>query len=246
MAEQTIGEHLIALKERSGLSLTDIAKRAGYAGKSSVQEYFRAHYNPPRLDAVVAQKLAKAFAGSGEPNIEASELLSLVGIPVPTEVVPIDSKMPTLRGSPKDVPVFGTALGVDLDVEDEDHHHVLVEQTMLSMTETITTVRRPPGAEGMRNIYALYVVGSSMIPRFHPGTAVFVDPIKPPSLGDDVIVQLRNGSGEITCALVKTLVRRTSKFVELQQYRPEVTFKVAVESIAAIHRVLTTNDMFGL
>ncbi|WP_267433816.1 XRE family transcriptional regulator [Sphingomonas sp. GM_Shp_1] len=247
MAEQTVGSILGDLRRRSGLSLDDVAKRAGYKGRSSVQAYFANHYDPARLDSVVAEKLAMALVGLGTPPIERHEIMALVGIPVPTEVAPIDQPMPTLRGAPRDLPVFGTALGADLKFPDGDGE-VEVEQTLLTLTEAITYVRRPPAMEGMNKAYALFVVGSSMEPRYRPGEPVFIDPVRPPQIGDDVIIQLfrRNddGEGEVVASLVKTLRRRTAHFIELEQYEPRLTFKVPNSQIAHLHRIISMREAF--
>jgi hypothetical protein len=248
MAKGTIGEALLALKKRSGLSLQDIAMRAGYKGRSSVQEYFAGHYDPARLDSVVAEKLVAAFKGTGQPPIHPSEVFELVGLPIPTEVVPIEQEMPTLRGAPKDLPVHGTVLGGDLTFDDTGGGAVTVEQTLVAMMETITFVRRPPAMVGMKKAYALFVVGSSMEPRYRPGEPVFVDPVRPPAIGDDVIVQLmdrdEDGNGEVVCALVKTLRRRNSAFVELEQYEPRRVFRVPTDQVAHLHRIISMREAF--
>lgn len=102
--------------------------------------------------------------------------------------------------------------------------------------------------EGMRKAYALFVVGSSMEPRYRPGEPVFIDPVQPPQIGDDVIVQLlrrdADGEGEVICALVKTLRRRTARFVELEQYEPKRTFKVPHDQIAHLHRIISMREAF--
>lgn len=248
MAERTIGATLSALRDRSGLSLDDVARRAGYKGRSSVQAYFADHYNPERLDSVVAEKLCRALVGLGTPPIERREIFVLVGAAVPTEVVDIDVPMPTLRGAPRDVPVYGTALGANLAFPSEEGGPVEVEQTLLTLTEAITYVRRPPAMEGMRKVYALYVVGSSMEPRYRPGEPVFVDPVRPPQIGDDVIIQLlernEDGEGEVVAALVKTLRRRTATHVELEQYEPRLSFRVPVNQIASLHRIISMREAF--
>jgi phage repressor protein C with HTH and peptisase S24 domain len=102
--------------------------------------------------------------------------------------------------------------------------------------------------EGMNKAYALFVVGSSMEPRYRPGEPVFIDPIRPPQIGDDVVIQLfrrnEDGDGEVVAALVKTLRRRTAHFVELEQYEPRLTFKVPNSQIAYLHRIISMREAF--
>jgi hypothetical protein len=73
----TIGETLLALKARADFPLEEIARRAGYRGKSSVQEYFKAGYEGP-LSGRIAGKLAEALEGAGTPPITRDEIAQLV------------------------------------------------------------------------------------------------------------------------------------------------------------------------
>ncbi|KQM92206.1 hypothetical protein ASE70_14930 [Sphingomonas sp. Leaf22] len=248
MQDKTIGTTLRELRQRASLSLEQVAKGAGYRGRSSIQQYFHSDYNPDRLDAVVAEKLCKAFVGKGDPAIARSEIMALVGLAVPTEVIHIDQEMPTLRGAPRDLPVYGTVLGADLDFAALSDETVAIEQTLVSMMETITYVRRPPAMSEMRQAYALFVVGSSMEPRYGPGDPVFVDPVRPPAIGDDVVVQLidrdADGEGRVVCALIKTLRRRSGSYLELEQYEPRLTFRVPASRVAHLHRIISMKEAF--
>jgi phage repressor protein C with HTH and peptisase S24 domain len=38
--------------------------------------------------------------------------------------------------------------------------------------------------------------------------------------------------------LIKELVRRTASYIELRQFNPDVTFKIEVERVAKIHKVV--------
>lgn len=79
-----------ALRERAGLSMAEAAKRGGWRSASSYQRYedperFRRAFLP--MD--VAERLIKAFAGRGSPQITRVELLALtqpLGAPSVTAV----------------------------------------------------------------------------------------------------------------------------------------------------------------
>ena len=106
----------------------------------------------------------------------------------------------------------------------------------------------PPQPISGAEAYALYVAGSSMEPRYRPGDPLFVDPKRPPAIGDDVVVQLRSETGgdvEITAGLIKTLARRTGSYLELEQYQPAIRFRVPMERVAHIHRVIPPKELFG-
>ena len=149
---------------------------------------------------------------------------------------------------PRDIPVYGTALGHDLSRADDGL--VSVETTTFEMGDVVDWFRRPPVLAGRRDVYGLYVVGSSMAPRFEPGDPVYVDPRRPPAIGDYVIVQLAKRyhevDGEIITAMIKRLARRSASFIELEQFEPRGTFKVEIGEIASIHRVMTMGDLMAV
>ena len=185
--------------------------------------------------------VSKMLAGKRSMKLsEASKLAAWLGIAAtPSTVTPAPVFAPAMW--PRDVPVYGSALGGDyLDAGGER-----IEQTILEMTEAIDYAPRPPSFAGNRTMYALYVVGSSMEPRYEQGEVIYVDPRRPPMAGDFVVVQLRNAEDDVVTALVKRFIRRTVAVVELEQFNPAARFTVPVETIAAMHRVLRPGDMLG-
>ncbi|MFC3442767.1 helix-turn-helix transcriptional regulator [Sphingobium rhizovicinum] len=281
MSTKTTGEILGELRDRSGMTLSEIARAAGYKGPSSVQMMFSPDYSVNPLNASIAERLAKAMVGKGAPPIRVEELFALSQPQAWTHtqyinwareqkdeprVIPTtDPKPPTAaqimshetdlsdvpRGMAafmaRDIEVFGSALAADIEFDDKGNA-AFVEQTLFEMGEVITYARRPPGVSLNAKIYALYVSGSSMEPRYRPGDPLFVDTRRPPAIGDDVVVQLVNSDEEphISTGLIKTLVRRTGSHLELEQYRPEIRFSVPMERVAHIHRVIPTKELFGI
>ena len=176
---------------------------------------------PPAFDRLPRDNLVN-FAG---------ELVNFAGGPPPFQLWP------------KDIPVWGTAIGSEMSI-----NGVRVEQTSLETFDIVEMVRRPPSQAGNAKLYALYVAGSSMEPRHEPGDLVYVDPRRAPQIGDDVVVQLRDGNGHdgderVTCALIKRLVRRTADGVELEQYNPPARFVVEKKHISAMHRVVRLSEL---
>lgn len=160
-----------------------------------------------------------------------------------SEVIPIrmDIEQERIAASnlPR-IPLVGSAVGVR-SFDPENH----VELTELDMAEVLDYVDRPSSLAGDRKAYAVTTVGDSMWPRFRPGRRLWVSPRAPVAIGDDVIVQLRGGAdgeGEfkdrVTTVLIKELVRRSASHLELRQYNPDMTFKVPMEQVAAIHKVV--------
>jgi phage repressor protein C with HTH and peptisase S24 domain len=140
---------------------------------------------------------------------------------------------------PRPVPLLGSALGGEHG--DIDEH---VELTEMDEGEVLDWLNPTPEMARDPKGYALRVIGDSMSPLFEPGTTVMVSPLQPIGIGDSVVVQLRGGNDHderVKVVLIKRLVRRSAAFVELQQYNPEMTFRVEARRIAAIHRVASAH-----
>lgn len=153
------------------------------------------------------------------------------------------------RSNPMDVPVWGSAEGAEY-CPDLDEPGTCVETTALMPDEIIDHIRRPIGIAEKRNVYALFVVGTSMEPRYMDGEPIFVDPGRNPAIGDHVVLQLvapdGDGGDRIVRAMVKKLERRTADYYVLAQYEPRMTFKVAKTNVAAMHRVIPPNELHGI
>lgn len=241
---QTAGEILVALKERADVPLEVIAKRGGYKGKSSVQEYFKTDFEGP-LGGRVASKLATALEGLGVPAITREEVLRLADIPI-SNVVDIRAfDSANLQSKNEPLPIYGTALGGEAIVAGE-----AIEQTTLNTGDVIGYAKRPAMLTGQTGIYCLYVAGSSMVPRHDDGALLVVRRGAPLRSGDDVVIYLRpqgeNDDGErAERVLVKSLVRRTSQFYELKQYSPEMVFRIAADDVVHADRVIPLAEMIS-
>ena len=88
-----------------------------------------------------------------------------------------------------------------------------------------------------------------MQPRFRDGDTVFVEGRKRPAVGDDAVIYLRapdDMDGErISSVLIKAIVRKTASYVELEQYNPAQIFRIPMERVDHMDRVLTLDDMIG-
>ena len=137
----------------------------------------------------------------------------------------------------RDVPIYGTALGADQIVDGE-----AIEQTMLNTAEVVGYLKRPALLEGRKDVYGLYVQGSSMHPRHKDGDVLYAEGKRVPSIGEDAVVYLRSPDeheGERADAvLVKTVVRKSASYVELEQYNPHKVFRIPVERIQRMDRVI--------
>lgn len=242
MADTTVGEKLAALRARSEMTMDDVAKALGLSGRSSVQRFFAPHLDTLSVDD--ALRLADVFAGKGQPPIERREVLIIAGIDNLVEVAPNPALAPRYLDLPRDVPVYGTAMGSLHTTEGQQE----VEQTYIDSYDVLDHWPRLPSYANRSGIYGLYVTGSSMEPRWDPGDPAYVDPKRPPQIGDDVVVYLVKTIGEDhepEAVLIKRLVKRSASFVELEQYNPAMTFRVEVRRIKALHRVIPRREHNG-
>ncbi|HWI85332.1 MAG TPA: S24 family peptidase [Sphingomonas sp.] len=239
----TTGAALNRLRDRAGLSLRALAARAGYAAASGIQRYADPAFDRP-LGVEVAQRFADAMEGMGDPPIMRGEILALTGLVIDTNAAPFRMEGSSADRMRRDVPIYGTALGADEIVDGE-----AIEQTTLNRGEVVEYKRRPTILDGRADVYGLYVQGSSMHPRFRDGDTVFVESRKRPAVGDDAVIYLRapdEVEGErASSVLIKTIVRKTASYVELEQYNPAQVFRIAMERVDRMDRVLTLDDMIG-
>ena len=111
--------------------------------------------------------------------------------------------------------------------------------------EVIEMTSRPPNLAGAALAYAVYVVGSSMEPRYHSGELVYVHPGRPVDVGAYVLVQVKPkaaDAGEAPRAVVKRLVRRSATRVTLEQFNPKKTIELKTSDILSMHRVVGSGE----
>jgi phage repressor protein C with HTH and peptisase S24 domain len=156
----------------------------------------------------------------------------------PSNVIPaLDAPPAPIMGSmPRDIPVMGTANG------GRDDEFII--------GEVIQYAPRPYALAGRTGIFAIFVVGHSMVPWRQPGEAVYVDRLRQPQIGSHVLVQMKatgpDGDPE-HAAVVKRLVKVTPTHLVLAQYNPaKDDIRVPRSKVAATYRVLETDELLGV
>lgn len=95
-------------------------------------------------------------------------------------------------------------------------------------------------------MFGLWVEDTSMVPAFKPGSLIIVERARPPSIGDDVVVELApEHPRDEQRAILKTLAASTSTTLKLAQHTPPKIIEVPRKRVLSIHRVLTMADLFG-
>lgn len=109
--------------------------------------------------------------------------------------------------------------------------------------EVVDYVARPSNLLGVTQAYAVFVVGSSMEPRYFPGELVHVHPGRPVTIGSFVLVQIRpKEDGEAPRAVIKRLVRRSGNKIVLEQYNPKKSFELKDSDVVSVHRVVASGE----
>lgn len=150
------------------------------------------------------------------------------------------------RAFHKDVPIYGTAQGADIRLG-EKGAVTDIQPTMIEPADIVDYAFRPPGLQARKHVYALYVQGMSMEPRWSPGDLIYVDPRRPPSIGDDVIAQLVDpADDQVITGLIKRLTWRDHEWIELRQFSPDQHFRIETTRISALHRVIPWAEVVGI
>lgn len=134
----------------------------------------------------------------------------------------------------KDVEVMGTVAGSGIS-----------KGAFRITSDPVDIVLRPPGLENVKGLYALYVEGDSMSPKYEPGDLIYVNPHRPARPGDVVVVQDPLADGDDFEGYVKILVRKTADWLFTRQLNPDDELKFKVTPALRVHRVYTTAELFA-
>ena len=247
MPRMDIGTNIKKVRERRGMTQGDVGEAMGVE-QTTIARWESGQRKPS------TEKLVQL---AGVLGVEVAELMELAPPPAPPAAAPTGFAAPAsaflmppgVSDLPRDLPVLGTVLGADLELAESGNGLVAVEQLELSRADVMDFVKRPQGLRSNPTAYALYVQGYSMSPRLEQGDLIYVDTRRPPAIGDDVVVQLcaaEDDQQTVVTAMVKRLVRRTSQFVELEQFNPALRFTIPVGKVHAVHRVVRLGELLGI
>lgn len=111
-------------------------------------------------------------------------------------------------------------------------------QEMFLADGAIDHVPRPHYLAHVKDAYAIYVVGNSMVPMYRPRQLLFINPYMPPVTGSGVVITQPNGA-----VLIKEFVKQKNTGVVVREYQPEQRdFTVAANDIATIHSVVGATE----
>lgn len=177
-------------------------------------------------EAASASELAKAII-AGPP-----------AAPLPTVPVKRDFELariaePYFRQMPQNVPVLGVGAGSP------------VGEYMLN-GEISEYVRRPVGIASASQVFAIWITGVSMFPRFDEGELAYVHPGRRPRIGDDVLIELRVTADGNRPAFIKRLVKLSDAEVVVEQFNPPQQIAYARAAVESVFKVLTLAELMGV
>lgn len=255
IADTPLAQRLSELVAASGESARKLSLRL-FGNPDAIRKIIAGHKPDPQRVAICARAFGVSvdyLLGTTDDPHGAMTLPATAPYPTASEVRAPAAGDPALswspRGSGRDVPVVGTAAGSFFVPEGSAQP---VELSTIHSGETIDFVLRPPKLAGRMDVYALYVVSDSQLPRYRPGELIYVDARRPAVIGDDVVVQLciedEDGADgkRVVGGLVKELVKRTATHIVLRQFNPPLDFRVAVEQVKSVHRVIPLAELVGV
>jgi len=169
-------------------------------------------------------------------GISADELIIItgyLGVELPTGLrnntyqLEIKSQQNVPQFSPKlSVPVlgkYGQSFDGTLSFAEED----CVEWTF-----------SPPGLEHAQGIYAAYIHGTQMTPRYRPGEMVWINPNRPLKSGDDTLVKLIDKKTREIIGIVREFVTWRDTELVLQSYNPNKEEIYSRDEVVSIHPIV--------
>jgi phage repressor protein C with HTH and peptisase S24 domain len=217
------GERLKAAAEELGWSAAELSRRSGVPVEN-IKKYLQGSVDNPRGNVIA--KLATAL---DRPEV----WLSHGEAPPPSNV----------RGGPISVPAVNPRSVVEVLGVARGGENGWFELN----GQVIDRVPLPPGISSADLIFALYISGDSMWPRYEDGDLVYIHRDRPAVNGVDVVVELRSeNDGEAGRCFIKRLVKRTATHLVLRQHNPTRDIEIALPTVARVFRILTSSELMGV
>lgn len=206
----------------------EFVRRAMQAtGYTSTRLAREAELSPSTLNRFLSGKDVKHTLS----NTTLSKIAKVAKLPDPFDAVEAATTyvMPRLRShdrGTRDLPIMGMALGGnDHGIFDLNGH-------------VIDRVERPALLSDVPDAYAVYMRGSSMLPKYDDGQLLYINPHKPCRPGDYVVCEFTDHR-----ALVKRFVRRDGKHVTFEQFEPRQELVFDAASILHIHKIVSADEI---
>jgi phage repressor protein C with HTH and peptisase S24 domain len=202
--------------ERASASQADLARHLRLA-PSAVSRMLKGERQMKQLETV---QIA-AFLGVTPEEV----LRHAVEGPVP--LPPADTPRPN-RGRPPSPP---SRIGDKIPIRSGGRGGT--DQEMFLQDGPIGYTPRPANLSGVREAYAIYMVGDSMEPRYEQGWLLHINPFKPPKRGRDVVVYKQGQA-----VLIKQFVGWEGDNLVLRQFNPPLTLRIPRGEVRECHLIV--------
>jgi SOS-response transcriptional repressor LexA len=212
-----VARRLKQLRERSGLSMREVAEALGWT--LTRYQHYEDRYRRNFLPVDMMRTIAGLFASHG---IEPRAVLELAGIDGATSgqgVVGGRYGESAMVMQNRDLPVIGAVKGGG-------------EGFYFNEGDPKEFVIRPANLAGATNAFALYVQGDSMEPRYFAGEILYVNPNRPVTKGCFVAVEFNDGRG-----MIKQFQRRDDKLIVLHQFNPSKDLRLQAKEVKQMYRI---------
>lgn len=220
-----MAHRLKELRESRGWTIAEAARELGYSDSA----YGKIEGGKRGLKAELIERAARVYGVSTE-VVMGNEPLTRSQKPRLTVVQPggpnARSGGPVdLTGGGETIPVYGQAMGGN------DGEFIL-------NGNKLADILAPPVLRGVRDAYAVYVVGESMEPRYLAGEAVHVHPHLPVRRGDYVVVQILVDDHAPPHGYIKQFVAKTAGVIRLRQLNPDAEIEFPADRVVSVHRIV--------
>ena len=217
-------KQLKVLRERSGLSMREVAQSLGWA--LTRYQHYEDRYRRRFLPVDMMRHIAALLAPKG---VDPRAVLALSGVDAGSGALATLPPLPRPESMPqphlgRDLPVLGAVRGG-------------AEGFYFNEGEAKEYVIRPTFLGGVANGFALFVEGDSMEPRYFAGEILYVNPNRPVSKNCFVAVELQDGRG-----MIKQFLRRSDDQIVLHQFNPTKDIKLSVEEVKHIYRIVGAGE----
>jgi hypothetical protein len=173
-------------------------------------------------------KLAEAVRVAAFLGVPQEDVLRHAG----AETAPPPQTSPPRRGRPRRAPTWPSAPPSSLEPIPIRGASSIGDELVLAELP-VGQAARPPNLSGVRDAYAIYMVGDVMQPRYEQGWLLNVNPFKPPTTGRDVVV-VKQGNA----ALISQFVRWDGNELVLRQLNPPHEFRIPREEVLSCHLIV--------
>jgi phage repressor protein C with HTH and peptisase S24 domain len=212
-----------AIADHFGIKPVSVTQWESGKSKPETEKY-------PDLARLLSVRLEWLMGEGGERDLMPGDTAP----PPKPETRPAEAPLPELQSMPADVPVMGNARGG-------------TNADFFLNGEIVDYVRRPPGIARQTGVFALYVVGTSMYPKYDEGALIYVSTTKPAKIDDYVVVEMHGGNhGTTTAGFVKRLEKRTATKIFCRQFNPDKVLEFDLKKVKAVHRIIPLEELLGV